>query len=213
MPKALVQLCGRPLLQWSVEALSSTRSVSQIVVALPEGVAAPGGTVGVRGGAVRSESVREALAAVRAGADADVVLVHDAARPLLAPALAEAVIAAAEAPHVDAAIAAVPVSDTIKRAQDGVVVETLSRSELWAVQTPQAFRREALERALAVPADVLEQATDDASLIERIGGRVAVVPGSAENLKVTTPVDLEIAAMLLQRLAATPDGRPTLPAA
>jgi 2-C-methyl-D-erythritol 4-phosphate cytidylyltransferase len=203
MPKALVQLCGRTLLQWSVEALSRTAPVSQIVVALPPGVAAPAGTVGVRGGAARSESVREALAAARrGGADADIVLVHDAARPLLTSALAEAVIAAAEAPDVEAAIAAVPVSDTIKRAHDGVVVETLPRAELWAVQTPQAFRREALERALAAPAEVLAQATDDASLIERAGGSVAIVPSTAENLKVTTPLDLDLAAMLLRRRTA-----------
>ncbi len=202
VPKALVQLHGRTLLQWSVEALSRTRSVSQIVVALPEGVAAPPGTVGVRGGAVRSESVREALAAAKeGGADADVVLVHDAARPLLTPALAEAVIAAVQAPHVDAAIAAVPTSDTIKRVRDGIVLETLPRSELWAVQTPQAFRREALERALAAPADVLAQATDDASLIERAGGAVTIVPSTAENLKITTPLDLDLAAMLLARRA------------
>lgn len=199
MPKALVRLHGKSLLSWSVEALAAAPSVRQIVVALPEGVSAPAGTVGVRGGAVRSESVREALRASEPGADDDVVLVHDAARPLLAPDLIEAVIAAVVDAEVDAAVAAAAVSDTVKRARDGIVLETLPRSELWAVQTPQVFRRAALERVLAAPAEVLAQATDDASLIERFGGTVAIVPSSSENLKVTTPLDLEIAAALLAR--------------
>lgn len=199
VPKALVELHGKSLLQWSVEALAAAPSVQEIVVALPEGVSAPEGTVGVRGGAVRSESVREALRAAGAGGKADIVLVHDAARPLLAPALVEAVIAAVAEGGVDAAVAAAAVSDTVKRAHGGIVLETLRRSELWAVQTPQGFRREALERVLAAPAEVLAQATDDASLIERGGGSVAIVPSSQENLKITTPLDLDIAAALLAR--------------
>ncbi len=199
MPKALVELHGKSLLAWSVEALLATPSVQEIVVALPEGVQAPAGAIGVRGGAVRSESVREALRAAGAG---DVVLVHDAARPLLSPELAEAVIAAVIERGVDAAVAAAAVTDTVKRAQEGLVLETLPRSQLWAVQTPQAFRREVLERVLEAPAEVLAQATDDASLIERAGGSVAIVPSSPENLKVTTPLDLELAAVLLARRRA-----------
>lgn len=203
VPKALVELHGKSLLGWSVEALAATASVQRIVVALPEGVQAPAGTVGVRGGAVRSESVREALRAAGAGDENEIVLVHDAARPLLTPALAEAVIAAVRERGVDAAVAAAAVTDTVKRAhEDGLVLQTLPRSELWAVQTPQAFRRGALESALAQPAEVLAQATDDASLIERAGGSVAIVPASPENLKVTTPLDLELAAALLARRRA-----------
>lgn len=203
VPKALVELHGKSLLGWSVEALAATASVQRIVVALPEGVQAPVGTVGVRGGAVRSESVREALRAAGAGDENEIVLVHDAARPLLTPALAEAVIAAVRERGVDAAVAAAAVTDTVKRAhEDGLVLQTLPRSELWAVQTPQAFRRGALESALAQPAEVLAQATDDASLIERAGGSVAIVPASPENLKVTTPLDLELAAALLARRRA-----------
>lgn len=203
VPKALVELHGKSLLGWSVEALAATASVQRIVVALPEGVQAPVGTVGVRGGAVRSESVREALRAAGAGDEDEIVLVHDAARPLLTPALAEAVIAAVRERGVDAAVAAAAVTDTVKRAhEDGLVLQTLPRSELWAVQTPQAFRRGALESALAQPAEVLAQATDDASLIERAGGSVAIVPASPENLKVTTPLDLELAAALLARRRA-----------
>jgi 2-C-methyl-D-erythritol 4-phosphate cytidylyltransferase len=197
-PKALVELAGRPLLQWSVDALRAVPAIERIVVALPAGVDAPVGTIGVPGGAVRSESVRLALAAAGDGPDADLVLVHDAARPLLTAELAERVLASAAA--VDAAIAAAPVTDTVKRAgADGLVVETLDRSELWAVQTPQVFRRDALERALEVSDDVLAQATDDAWLVERAGGSVAVVPAPRENLKVTTALDLALAELLLAR--------------
>lgn len=152
----------------------------------------------MRGGSVRSESVRNALAAA---GEAEIVLVHDAARPLLQPELVERTIAAVRAPGIDAAIAAIPVTDTIKQAQEQedrtLVHETLRRDGLWAVQTPQAFRREALARALDVPAEVLAEATDDAWLVERCGGSVALVASSPENLKITTPLDLELAALLL----------------
>ncbi len=201
-PKALVPLAGSPLLQWSVDALRSVSSIERIVVALPPGVSAPEGTLGVPGGAVRSESVRLALAAAGPG---DPVLVHDAARPLLTPELAERVIAGALAEGVDAAIAAAPVTDTVKRVGergeegDGAVLETLDRSRLWAVQTPQVFRRAALEHALDVPEEVLAQATDDAWLVERAGGRVVVVEAPRENLKVTTPLDLALAELLIDR--------------
>jgi 2-C-methyl-D-erythritol 4-phosphate cytidylyltransferase len=100
-------------------------------------------------------------------------------------------------------IVARPVAETIKEAQDLLVTRTVDRSGLWAVQTPQVFRREALSRALDVEQEVLAQATDDAWLIERIGGRVLVVPSSEENVKVTTPRDLELAELLLRRRRAT----------
>jgi 2-C-methyl-D-erythritol 4-phosphate cytidylyltransferase len=195
-PKALVELAGRPLLQWSVDALRTVAAIEQIVVALPAGAHAPEGTSGVRGGRVRSESVRLALAAAGPG---DPVLVHDAARPLLTGELAQATIGVLEADEtLDGAIAAVPMTDTVKRvASDGVVAETLARDELWGVQTPQVFRRSALERALDVSDEVLAQATDDAWLIERAGGRVGVVESTRENLKVTTPHDLVVAETLL----------------
>jgi 2-C-methyl-D-erythritol 4-phosphate cytidylyltransferase len=150
--------------------------------------------------------VRLALAAAGPG---DPVLVHDAARPLLTTALAERVIAAALADGVDGAIAAAPVTDTIKRVGEtrerggavsrapGVVLQTLDRSALWAVQTPQVFRRAALERALDVPDHVLAQATDDAWLVERAGGTVAIVDAPRDNLKITTPLDLALAELLV----------------
>jgi 2-C-methyl-D-erythritol 4-phosphate cytidylyltransferase len=134
------------------------------------------------------------------------VLVHDAARPLLTAELARAVIAAlANDGDADAAIAAAPVTDTVKRVDaTGEVSETLDREGLWAVQTPQVFRRAALQRALDVPAELLAQATDDAWLVERNGGKVIVVRSSEENLKVTTPLDLEVAELVLSRRLSLP---------
>ena len=210
-PKALVELAGRPLLEWSIDALRQVDSIETIVVALPPDTATPSGVIGVEGGAVRSESVRRALAAAGEASSqgaTDLVLVHDAARPLLSAALAESVIAALlHDRDAEAAIAAAPVTDTIKRVDGaGTVSETLERSELWAVQTPQVFRRAALQRALDVPADELARATDDAWLIEQGGGRVIVVRSSDENLKVTTPLDLAVAELLLARRSASADG-------
>ena len=195
-PKALVELAGRPLVQWSIDALLQVAGMERVVVALPPGTHPPSGVTAVDGGAVRSDSVRRALAAA---GDGDTVVVHDAARPLLTAELAEQVIAAlARDEDADAAIAAVPVTDTVKRVDSaGAVSETLDRSELWAVQTPQVFRRAALERALDVPEEELARATDDAWLIERRGGKVIVVRASDENLKVTTPLDLQVAELVL----------------
>jgi 2-C-methyl-D-erythritol 4-phosphate cytidylyltransferase len=193
-PKAFVTLAGKPMVQWSVEALRAVASVERIVVALPEGEAAPEGTIGVPGGAVRSASVRAALEAAGPG---DPVIVHDAARPLVTPAAVEGTLAALDG--ADAAIAAAPVADTIKEADDdGTVRATLDRSRLWAVQTPQTFRRDALERALDVDDGTLAAATDDAWLVERAGGTVRVVSAPPENLKVTTAADLHRAELLLR---------------
>ncbi|MEA2200221.1 MAG: 2-C-methyl-D-erythritol 4-phosphate cytidylyltransferase [Solirubrobacteraceae bacterium] len=195
-PKALVELAGRPLVQWSIDALRDVEGIERIVIALPPGTASPPGVTGVDGGATRSDSVRRALGAA---GDGDPVVVHDAARPLVTRELTEQVIAALEADQdADAAIAASPVTDTVKRVDGaGAVSETLERSELWAVQTPQVFRRAALERALDVSPEELAMATDDAWLVERAGGRVIVVRASEENLKVTTPFDLRVAELLL----------------
>jgi 2-C-methyl-D-erythritol 4-phosphate cytidylyltransferase len=207
-PKAFVVLAGRPMFEWSLDALR-VAGIDEVVIALPPPVATasgpakqaagsvsvlPPGVRSVLGGATRSASVRAALAAVPAGVTE--VVVHDAARPLVEPALfARTLEALAEA---DAAIAAARVTDTIKQAgADRRVAATLDRSTLWAVQTPQAFRRAALEAALAVDDDVLAAATDDAWLVERAGGTVRVVESSPANLKVTTPHDLQIAELLL----------------
>jgi 2-C-methyl-D-erythritol 4-phosphate cytidylyltransferase len=197
-PKALVELAGRSLLQWSVDLMLDVGGFEQIIVALPPGVSAPTGTIGVQGGAVRSESVARALATAGPGDPEDMIVVHDAARPLASAELLRAALdTLAGTDDLDAAIAAAPVIDTIKRANDGVVVETLDRSALWAVQTPQVFRRGALQRALDVPNEILAKATDDAWLIERLGGRVAIVPSGSENLKITTPLDISLAELLI----------------
>ena len=190
VPKAFVPVAGRPMIEWSVDALRAA-GIAEIIVALPDGAEAPAGCVGVRGGATRSESVRAAL---RAGGPGHVV-VHDAARPLVEPSLFTRVVEALD--EADCAIAAARVTDTIKEAEGDVVVATHDRSRLWAVQTPQAFRREALEAALNVDVSVLAQATDDASLVERAGGTVRVVESSPANFKVTTPHDLRVAELLL----------------
>jgi 2-C-methyl-D-erythritol 4-phosphate cytidylyltransferase len=198
-PKAFVVLAGRPMIEWSLEALR-TAGIEEIVVALPPGEPAPPECLGVPGGATRSESVRAALAAAPPG---DVV-VHDAARPLVTPDhFREALAALADA---DCAVAAAPVTDTVKEAgPDRLVTATLDRSRLWAIQTPQAFRRAVLQRALAAGDDVLAQATDDAWLVERTGGTVRVVESTPANLKVTTPHDLAIAEHLLaDRLSRPP---------
>ena len=192
VPKAFAILAGRPMVEWSLAALQAVTAVTEIVVALPPGIAAPAGTTGVPGGSERSHSVRAALAAA---APDDVVIVHDAARPLVTPELVSACLDALAG--ADAAIAATPVTDTIKECEDGRVARTLDRARLWAVQTPQVFRREALERALAQDDAVVGAATDDASLIEAMGGTVRIVHAPPENLKVTTALDLRVAEMLL----------------
>jgi 2-C-methyl-D-erythritol 4-phosphate cytidylyltransferase len=182
------------MLEWSIAALQSISAIDEIVVALPSGCRAPDGCLGVLGGDARSASVRAALTAAKA--DGDPVLIHDAARPLVTAELIAAVLAALDG--VDAAIAAAPVTDTTKECDDaGIVVRTLERSRLWQVQTPQVFTRAALELALDAPDYVLAAATDEAWLLERAGGVVRVVPAPAENLKVTTPLDLLVAEQLL----------------
>jgi 2-C-methyl-D-erythritol 4-phosphate cytidylyltransferase len=141
------------------------------------------------------------LAALNAAAG-DPVIVHDAARPLVRAQDFQAALDELEQHGCDAVIAAAPVADTIKQVgADGVVERTLDRSALWAVQTPQVFRRAALERALAVPDDVLASATDDAWLVERAGGTVRVVASPAGNLKITTSGDLQVAELALRERA------------
>jgi 2-C-methyl-D-erythritol 4-phosphate cytidylyltransferase len=137
----------------------------------------------IAGGVLRSDSVRCGLAAVPA--DVDVIVVHDAARPLAPPSLFEAVVAAIN-DGADAAVPGLPVPDTVKRVQGDAVIETLDRSELVLVQTPQAFRADALRAAHVGNPD----ATDDAALVEQGGGKVVVVPGNPAANKVTAPDDL-----------------------
>jgi 2-C-methyl-D-erythritol 4-phosphate cytidylyltransferase len=198
-PKALVPLAGRPLVEWSVLALQAVPRIDRIVVALPPDHldAVPPGATAVAGGVVRSQSVLNAL---RASGDGDPVVVHDAARPLATPELFTAALGELDRSGADAVIAGTPVSDTIKElAVDGQTVHrTLDRSRLWAVQTPQVFRRAVLERALGgASGELLTAATDDAWLVEQVGGTVRVVDGGPRNIKVTTETDLRLAELLL----------------
>ena len=190
--KQYEQLGDRRVLDW---ALETARAVSEgVVLVVPPDAASrreAGVDAIVPGGATRSQSVRAGLAAVPV--EADVVLVHDAARPLAGVALFERVIAAVEK-GADAAIPGVPPSNTIKRVdKKGRVAETLDRSALVEVQTPQGFRAAALRKAH----EGEPEATDDAGLIEATGGRVVVVEGDASNLKLTHPHDLDVARALL----------------
>ena len=198
-PKAFVVAAGRPLLDWSLDVLSSI--CDRVVVAVPTGHEAPPDRI--RGGPSRSASVRLAL---EAAPEAKTVVVHDAARPLLTRDLVDRCLAALDDGRADGVIAAAPVIDTIKEADPhGRVLRTLDRSALWAVQTPQVFHAELLRRALDVDESELAAATDDASLVEAAGGSVAVVEAPRENLKVTTAFELTVAESLLAaRAPSTP---------
>ncbi|HEV7887282.1 MAG TPA: 2-C-methyl-D-erythritol 4-phosphate cytidylyltransferase [Acidimicrobiales bacterium] len=189
-PKQYEPLAGRRVLDWSVAAAAKACD-GVVLVVPPDRVddAEPVDAV-VAGGDTRSASVRNGLAAVPP--DADVIAVHDAARPLATPALFDAAVDAVRA-GAAGAVCAVPVTDTVKRTADGAVVETLDRRHLVSVQTPQAFSADALRAAHAQGPD----ATDDAALVEAAGGRVVVVPGHAHNFKITHPDDLLVAAALL----------------
>jgi 2-C-methyl-D-erythritol 4-phosphate cytidylyltransferase len=191
-PKQYEQLGGRRVLDWALAAAGA--ACQGVVLVVPgadvETLAGCQADVVVAGGARRSDSVRAGLAAVPARAE--VIVVHDAARPLATGALWSAVLEAVEA-GADAAIPAVPVTDTIKRVEDGTIIETVDRDQLVAVQTPQAFRAAVLRAAHAGVGD----ATDDAALVEAAGGRVVTVPGEAHNLKITDTDDLEVAAALV----------------
>jgi 2-C-methyl-D-erythritol 4-phosphate cytidylyltransferase len=196
-PKAFAVLGGRPLLAESLDRLDRCPLVDAIVVAAPSGWEEPSILLAeelavskvvacVTGGATRVQSVAAALFEVPLGAL--VVLVHDAARPLVTDAVVERLIGRL-GEGFDGAVPALPIADTLKRVQDGVVAETVDRDRLVAAQTPQAFLAPALRRAFAAN---LSDATDCASLVERSGGRVSVVEGDPRLLKVTTPADLPI---------------------
>jgi len=201
--KQFALLAGLPVVERSVTACRSV--ASGVVLVLPEGRLEHGygADIVVAGGFSRSDSVRNGLAQVPG--DADIVVVHDAARPLAAPVLFASVIAALEygsverGPEVEGfvcgAVCSIPVADTLKRVDPsgGTVVGTVDRSDMVAVQTPQAFRADVLRRAHAAGGD----ATDDAALVEALGATVRVVPGDPRNLKLTTPADLVYAEHLL----------------
>jgi 2-C-methyl-D-erythritol 4-phosphate cytidylyltransferase len=200
-PKAFANLAGRPLVAESLERLDASRWVEAVVVAAPadweeptillaEELGAGSVRAVVTGGATRTDSVRAGLAEVPA--DTAAVLVHDAARPFLPDEVVERVVTAL-GEGWDGAVPALPLADTVKRAEGDAVGETVDRAGLHAVQTPQAFVAEALRRALAGGGD----ATDCAGLVEAAGGRVRLVEGDRRLLKVTTPADLAFVETLL----------------
>lgn len=207
-PKQFRPLGDRPLLVHTLQRLSDSPLIETVVVVVPAdwvakarseliepyGLAKVGAVVA--GGAERQDSVAAGLEAL--GPEVDLVVVHDGVRPFMTEAMIADVVEAARA--VGAAVAAIPVAETVKRVADGVVVETVSRDGLYRVQTPQAFRREVLAEALERARAEGVVGTDEAALVERFGRPVRVVAGSAVNLKVTSPEDWSLAESILSSL-------------
>lgn len=207
-PKQFRPLGDRPLLVHTLQRLSDSPLIETVVVVVPAdwvakarseliepyGLAKVGAVVA--GGAERQNSVAAGLEAL--GPEVDLVVVHDGVRPFVTEAMIADVVEAARA--VGAAVAAIPVAETVKRVADGVVVETVSRDGLYRVQTPQAFRREVLAEALERARAEGVVGTDEAALVERFGRPVRVVAGSAVNLKVTSPEDWSLAESILSSL-------------
>ena len=192
-------LGGKPVLRWSVEALLDAGG-EVIVVTAPdagdqaaEALAGLSGWRTVEGGETRADSVRNGLNALT-GAPDQVVMIHDAARPMLSRAVIDRLLTALDT--AEGAMPALPVADTLKRGADGAITETVDRADLWRAQTPQAFRRDRLLAAWARwPAD--QTPTDDAAVVERDGSRVALVEGDARLMKLTFPEDFEMAEALI----------------
>jgi 2-C-methyl-D-erythritol 4-phosphate cytidylyltransferase len=189
--KQFADLGGRSLVERVVQ--TATSACGAVVLVVPQTFAWEGSPIAttVPGGRTRAESVRCGLRAVHPSAE--IIVVHDAAHPLATRALFEAVIDAVAA-GADAAIPALPLSEPIKRIREEHVVETLLRDELMIVQTPHAFRAEVLRTVHAEGGEAIE----DSAMVERMGGRIAVVPGDPRNLHVTTPLELGIAARLIE---------------
>ena len=205
VPKAAVSLAGRPLFVWSLEALAQCPAIEAVIVVGPvrvlrEALAASGVSSAkivawVEGGRERHESVARGLGALPPACT--MVAIHDSARALASPELIERVIA--DALQHGAAIAAIALPDTLKRASLGVVEDTIPRASLWCAQTPQVFRRDWVELAHQAKN---HHATDDAVLVEALGHRVHLTPGDSVNFKITTPRDLELAEAWLTRAPA-----------
>ena len=214
-PKAFVPLAGRPLVAWALDAFARAGSVASVIVAAPPGHEAAVEELAratdldvrvVAGGDSRSQSVARALE----GVETDLFAIHDGARPLVTPELIDELVSKlASRPDAAGVIAAAPLADTVKRAREPrpakgpvprggpTVAQTVSRDHLWAAQTPQVFRSAALREAFDADPQRIAAATDDAMLVEESGGKVLIHPAAAENLKVTTELDLRIAELLL----------------
>jgi 2-C-methyl-D-erythritol 4-phosphate cytidylyltransferase len=203
-PKAFVPMCGRTMLAWSIETAARLADTAELVVAAPSGMepaarreaTAAGSGIPVKiapGGAERQDSVRIALALT--SAESEIVVVHDAARPLATAELFSRCIEAAA--RSGGAIAAIPVADTLKRVTGVAISATVPRAGLWQAQTPQAFRRALLIEAHQRAQREQIAATDDADLVERIGATVEVVESLEPNLKITTATDLAVAEAII----------------
>ncbi len=213
--KNLLPILGRPVLARTLDALEACPNVDSIVIATrtEKTVAEIVGRYGfkkvekiVRGGKTRQDSVSNALPSVDGGYD--IILVHDGARPLVTPETVSECIKAAL--RCGAAVAAVPVKDTIKEAFGGRVARTIPRDGLWSVQTPQAFRSKILFEAHLRARKDRFNGTDESSLVERLGFEVAIVEGSYENIKITTREDLVITESILRsREGCIPAARPS----
>jgi len=207
-PKVFTSLLGKPLIVWSLEPFLELNIFSEILIACPpdsidsinriiskEGCKEKSVRL-VGGGDTRQESVAKCIREI--SVECDLVAVHDAARPLLTSQLLMNVLNRAN--ETNAAIAAVPCKDTVKLCdEDGIVSETLDRSKLWLVQTPQCFHRELLVSAHERAQRDNYTATDDAALVERINAKVHIVMGAYENIKITTPEDIQIGEDVLRR--------------
>ncbi|HAA74140.1 TPA: bifunctional 2-C-methyl-D-erythritol 4-phosphate cytidylyltransferase/2-C-methyl-D-erythritol 2,4-cyclodiphosphate synthase [Candidatus Latescibacteria bacterium] len=202
-PKQFLDLGGRSLILYALDAFEACSAVDRIVLVTPPDMIDEVRTLAsvcekvqdvVAGGAERQDSVAEGIKAV---GDAEIIAVHDGARPMVRAEEIADVIEAARANG--AAVIGQPASDTIKRGRDGQVIETLDRSEVWAVQTPQAFKADVIREAHEAAARDGFYGTDDTALVERIGKPVTLVEGSRDNIKVTHPGDLERAEDILNR--------------
>lgn len=203
--KLFLLLGDQPILGYGISLLSRRRDIGEILIAAARGeeemcgeiAAAADSEQKVRiltGGKERMDSVAGALAEAKY----PLVMVHDGARPLLTEALIDRLLAAFN-DTVDGVIPVLPLGDTIKEGDGALVSKTVDRSILWAAQTPQLFRTESLLSAYAHAREKALFVTDDASLVEAKGGRIAMVPGSDENIKITRPFDLDLAELILQR--------------
>ncbi len=210
--KNYLPLLGKPVLAHTLAAFEAAPSVDAVILSVPHGdmefcaeeivkkYRAGKVILIVAGGLERQDSVANALEAAK-GLGFDIIAVHDGARPLVTVQVIEDVLQTAS--RKKAAIAAVPVKDTIKEAADGLVLRTIPRETLWSVQTPQAFRADIIFRAFELAKKDGFKGTDESSLVERLGERVSIVMGSYENIKITTEEDMPIAEYALKKRGST----------
>jgi len=202
--KQYLQIGARPIIVETLSVFQKAGSITDIILVVPAAevtaskdmVESAGITKVVAvtgGGAERQDSIQNGLDLLRD--DSEIVIIHDGVRPFVTEQMIEKVVAAAR--DAGAAIVAVPVKDTVKRAEGLHIIKTVSRDDLWLAQTPQAFRCDIIKKAYFEAGENSFIGTDDASLVEAIGGRVKIVPGSYENIKITTPEDLIFAEAIL----------------